>query len=276
MWKVCKQASQWWLALGITVMLLGCDEANQVKAAKASMAQITPAEWQALSNRRVLFGHQSVGQNILEGIESLAAHAGVKLPVTKLQEPGSANGGGIIHFFVGQNEDPASKLKDFAKTLEEDKTKAADIALVKFCYIDFKENSNAKALAEQYSSTLNRLSQQFPNTHFVAVTAPLTVVQTGPKAWIKRLLGRTPSGLADNLRRREFNDLIRTHYGQSGRLFDLAKIESQDSGSYEYENRPIEVLSPSFTYDDGHLNDQGKKVVATQLLKYLASLSLKN
>ena len=72
MWKVCKQASQWWLALGITVMLLGCDEANQVKAAKASMAQITPAEWQALSNRRVLFGHQSVGQNILEGIESLA------------------------------------------------------------------------------------------------------------------------------------------------------------------------------------------------------------
>ena len=119
-------------------MLLGCDEANQVKAAKASMAQITPAEWQALSNRRVLFGHQSVGQNILEGIESLAAHAGVKLSVTKLQEPGSANGGGIIHFFVGQNEDPASKLKDFAKTLEEDKAKAADIALVKFCYIDFK------------------------------------------------------------------------------------------------------------------------------------------
>ena len=274
--RVRKQVRQWGPIVGLTVMLFGCDGVHQVETAKASAAQITPSEWQALSNRRVLFAHQSVGQNILEGVASLAGQAGVQLPVTKLQESGATNGAGIVHFFVGQNEDPASKLKDFAKTLEEGKAKAADVALVKFCYIDFKENSNAKALAEQYSSTLDRLSQQCPNTHFVAVTAPLTVVQTGPKAWVKRLLGRTPSGLADNLRRREFNDLIRIQYGQSGRLFDLAKIESQDSGSYEYQNRPIETLNPSFTYDDGHLNEYGRKVVATQLVKYLASLPLKN
>lgn len=260
---------RWWLIAGVVLALLGCGEANHGDKGMTNV-QISAAEWQTLAKKRVVFGHQSVGQNILDGVQSLAAQAGVNLPIVKSLTPVTSSG--IIHFFVGQNEDPSSKLKDFASTLESGAAQGADIALVKLCYIDFNGGTNAKQLAEQYSATLDHLSQQFPNTTFVAITAPLTIAQTGPKAWIKRLLGRTPSGFADNARRQEFNNLLRARYNQQGRLFDLAKIEAEGAGAYEYQGRPIEVLNSALTYDDGHLNAQGELIVASRLIKYLAAL----
>lgn len=263
-----------WLLAGVIALLPGCGGPTEMETNKMASVQISSEEWQTLLKRRVLFGHQSVGQNILEGIESLSSQASIKLPVVKLANAIPPDNHGIFHFFVGQNEDPSSKLQDFKKTFESGAGKGADIALVKFCYIDFHGGSNSQALAKQYSDTLDQLSQKFPETRFVAVTAPLTVVQTGPKAWIKRLLGRTPSGLADNLRRREFNELIRARYSKENRIFDLAKIESEGTGAQEYEKRPIDVLNPIYTYDDGHLNTKGKEIVASHLLKYLASIPL--
>lgn len=127
----------------------------------------------------------------------------------------------------------------------------------------------------QYIATLDRLSQQFPKVIFVAIAAPLTVAQSGPKAWIKRLLGRTPSGYSDNARRLEFNNLLRAHYGQRGHLFDLASIEAIGAGNIEYEGKPIEVLNPAFTYDDGHLNARAERIVAARLIKFLATLRRK-
>jgi len=76
------------------------------------------------------------------------------------------------------------------------------------------------------------------------------------------------------LRRREFNDLIRERYSKENRVFDLAKIESEGVGPHEYEKRQIEVLNPNYTYDDGHLNQQARELVASHLLKYLASMPL--
>lgn len=260
----------WCLVVIAVLVLLGCGEATHKEKTMASTVQISAAEWQTVAQKRIIFGHQSVGQNILDGIKSLAAQANVNLPIVKSQTPVESDG--IIHFFVGQNEDPSSKLKDFASTLESGLAQGADIALVKFCYLDFNGNSDANHIAEQYIATLDRLSQQFPNTTLVAITAPLTVAQTGPKAWIKRLLGRTLSGYADNARRQEFNDILRARYNQEGRLFDLAKIEAEGAGAYEYQGRPIEVLNSALTYDDGHLNSKGAQIVATQLIKLLASL----
>lgn len=263
-------ARGWWLMTVMVIALLGCGETEQEGNRMAATAQISAAEWQALAQKRVVFGHQSVGQNILSGVQSLAAQAGVNLPVTESRGPAAS--GGIVHFFVGQNEDPLSKFKDFASTLENSAAQGADIALMKLCYIDFNSGTNAKQLAEQYIAMLDRLSQQFPNTIFVAITAPLTIAQTGPKAWIKRLLGRTPSGYADNARRQEFNEILRARYNQQGRLFDLAKIEAEGAGAHEYQGQPIEVLNPALTYDDGHLNAQGELIVASWLIKYLAAL----
>lgn len=264
-------ASRWWLMIAVVLALLGCGKADNGDKVMTSTVQISAAEWQTLAKTRVVFGHQSVGQNILSGVQTLAAQAGINLPVTESRGP--AVSGGITHFFVGHNEDPLSKFKDFTSTLENGMAQNADIALMKLCYIDFNSSTNAKQLAEQYIAMLDRLSQQFPNITFVAVTAPLTIMQTGPKAWIKRLLGRTPSGYADNARRQEFNDLLRARYSQQGRLFDLARIEAEGAGVLECDGRPIEVLNPTLTYDGGHLNAQGEQRLAQAFLTFLAQHS---
>ena len=259
-----------WLMGTAMLAMLGCGEATHEDKVMAATAQINAAEWRALAKKRVVFGHQSVGQNILDGVQSLAAQAGVDLPIIESRTP--VAGGGIVHFMIGQNEDPLSKVEDFAKTLENGVAQGTDIALMKLCYIDFKSDTNAKQISERYSAALDRLSQQFPNTTFVAVTAPLTSLQTGPKAWIKRLLGREPGGYAENARRQEFNDLLRARYGQKGRLFDLAKIEAESAVNYQHQGRPFEALNPKFTYDGGHLNAEGKRRVAHAFLAFLTKL----
>lgn len=236
----------------------------------AAGPQITPAEWQTLAQRRVVFGHQSVGQNILDGVQSLAAEAGVPLRVVESRL--ADKNAGIAHFLVGVNEDPLSKLNDFSSALAGGAATEADVALLKFCYIDFKGDTDARRLADKYIGTLDDLRRRFPQTTFVAVTAPLTVVQTGPKAWVKRLLGREPSGYSDNARRQEFNTLLRARYAQDGFLFDLAKIQAEGVSGHRYNGQPIEALSPALTYDDGHLNDRGRQVVAARLVKYLAAV----
>lgn len=259
-----------WSIAVMILALLGCDESNHEDNEMANI-QISATEWQALAKKQVVFGHQSVGRNILNGIRSLAEKAGVFLPIIESRE--LTTNGGIIHFSVGQNEDPLSKITDFTSTLNKDTMQGVDIALMKLCYVDINDNTNAKQIAEQYSTMLDHLSQRFPHTTFIAVTVPLTVVQTtGLKVWIKRLLGRTLSGYADNAHRQEFNEILRARYNQQGRLFDLAKIEAEGAGAYEYEGRPIEVLNPALTSDHGHLNTQGQEKVAAELIKFLAAL----
>lgn len=265
---------RWYLLMGVITALLGCNPTEQERNRMAATAQINPAEWQVLLKTRVVFGHQSVGQNILNGIQFSAAQAGINLPVVESRSTMASKG--ITHFFIGENGDPLSKIKDFTSVIEGSTVQGADIALMKFCYLDFENDSDAKQIFEQYSMALDRLSQQFPSTTFIAITAPLTVAQTGPKAWIKRLLGRAPSGFADNARRQEFNNLLRARYDHQGRLFDLAKIEAEGADALEYQGGLIEVLNPELTYDDGHLNSQGEQIVATRLIKFLAALSLRN
>lgn len=259
-----------WLPVAILVVLLGCEVERQEGNALDATIAVSASEWQALSKSRVVFAHQSVGQNILDGIQSLAKQAGIAIPIEKSRGPITHSG--ITHFFVGENGDPASKLKDFSIAMGGGAAQGADIALVKFCYLDFTEHSDATDAGQKYIATLDRLSQQFPKVTFVAVTAPLTIAQSGPKAWIKRVLGRTPSGYSDNARRLEFNSLLRARYEKRGHLFDLARIEAIGADTIEHEGKTIEVLNRAYTFDDGHLNTQAERIVAAHLIKLLTAI----
>ena len=61
-------ARRGWLMATALLALLGCGEANHEDKVMASTAQISATEWQALAQKRVMFGHQSVGYNILDGV----------------------------------------------------------------------------------------------------------------------------------------------------------------------------------------------------------------
>lgn len=258
-----------WL-LAALLVLSGCYDSTQKGA---SMAATTHSEWQALENKRVVFGHQSVGGNILNGVKQLAARDGAKVDI---QEGKTESAGpGIRHFLIGTNGDPASKIRDFAASIDAGAAQKGDIALMKLCYADFNDDTNARQVAKEYIASLESLAQRHPDINFVAVTAPLTAVQTGPKAWIKRLIGKQPSGYLDNAKRAEFNTLLRQQYLESGRLFDIARAETEPASKYcvvHVDGQDVETLCPELTNDGGHLNDRGQELIANAFVSFISSL----
>lgn len=237
------------------------------------ITQISPSAWQALEKKRVVFGHQSVGDNILSGIKQLATRDGVTINI--IEQRTAPFPSGISHFYIGTNTDPKSKIQDFATAIDASVVQDADVALMKLCYIDFNADTDARQLANDYISSLESLAKKHPNTRFVAVTAPLTAVQTGPKAWAKKLLGKPLNGTVDNAKRGAFNAVLRQHYLADGRLFDLAKGETEASGQVcmtQVDGQQVEVLCPEITDDGGHLNERGQILLGAELVNFLGSL----
>jgi hypothetical protein len=151
-----------------------------------------------------------------------------------------------------------------------------DIALVKFCYVDFDAHTDAKALFAHYRATIDDLRARNPGTTFVHVTAPLTTMEGGPKALLKRLLGRAPYGIVENLRREEYNALLRQAYRGREPIFDLAQVESTSKDgsavTVEWNGRVAPVMAAAFTDDGGHLNAEGRVRAARELVSVLAAV----
>lgn len=225
-----------------------------------------------LSGKRILFGHQSVGANILAGVEALATSARPALRVVEVTRPADLEPGTLGHVLVAENGRPALKLESFERALEA-AGEPPDIALLKFCYVDFGAQTDTGALFARYQETLRRLHERYPRTTFVHVTVPLTVVQRGPRAWAKSVLGR-PVGLAENARREEYNARLRGAYQGREPIFDLARLESTrpDGGLEvtEWKGQEVPSLVPAYSQDGGHLNALGRTLAARQLIATLA------
>jgi hypothetical protein len=219
---------------------------------------------QAFAGKRVFFGHQSVGTNIIEGIQHLAERESVSIRVSETRLPPADGAGGLFHFHVGENGAPERKLKDFMDTVLALETVPLDLAMLKFCYVDIDSRRNPAGMAASYIEMIESLRERRPSVTFVPVTAPLTFIQGGPKAWMKKLLGRTPAGFVDNANRQAFNENLRRHFSRT-ELFDLARVEAGPSAGR------VESLDPRLSSDGGHLNANGQSVVAASLLQFLAA-----
>ena len=223
----------------------------------ALMAIFLASSVSAAAEPRVYFGHQSVGANILQGVKELGVSLSIK------------------DEFLAENGDPLKKLQNFKAAVGEGSR--FDIALVKFCYVDVNADTDARALFERYRATIAELRAKNPRTVFVHATLPLTTVQTGPKALAKRLLGRTPYGTIENVRRQEYNKLLRTTYAGREPIFDFARIESiAPDGSrvtVSWNGVTAPAMSPAYTDDGGHLNARGRALAAQEFVTVLASAS---
>lgn len=235
--------------------------------AAAAPAELT-AQLRALSERRVFFGHQSVGKNLLDGIEDLARESGVALRVA---EGGSLRTPGLVHAFIGENQRPLSKIEAFAQAIDGGAADA-EIAFFKFCYVDVDSSTDARALFRLYQAALEGLRRRHPRIAWVHVTIPLTVTQGGVKAAVKSLMGRAPWGERENARREEFNALLRSTYAGKEPLFDLARLEStREEGPERSSGRPPSLV-PEYTDDGQHLNARGRSRAARALVELLASI----
>jgi hypothetical protein len=226
-----------------------------------------------VAQERVYFGHQSVGKNILDGLQELSEAAGRPLKIAELPQAARLAGPGIGHLFVPENGDPLRKLANFKLALGEGSQ--ADLALVKFCYVDIKADTDMQALFDAYRRTIDELRVKNPRTTFVHVTLPLTTVQTGPKAWVKRLLGRAPNGTLDNVKRDQYNTLLRRAYAGREPIFDLARIESVapdgTQATVQWDGTQAPAMVPAYTDDGGHLNHAGRLRAAEEFVRVLAA-----
>ena len=97
------------------------------------------------------------------------------------------------------------------------------------------------------------------------------------KKWRLRKFSKFIWNYEDNIKRNQFNELIKKEYEEKEPFFDLAKIESSypsgERASFTKDGKVYYSLVPEYTYDSGHLNEKGRKIVAEQLLIILASLS---
>jgi hypothetical protein len=236
-------------------------------------AQPLREDLEVLARQRVYFGHQSVGRNILDGLKELSASAGVPVPVAEVPHAADLRSPGVGHTFVAENGDPMRKLQSFAAALGEGSQ--ADVALLKFCYVDINADTDPRALFDAYRKTIDRLRVKNPKTTFVHVTLPLTTVQTGPKAWAKRLLGRAPYGTIENVKREEYNGLLRRTYAGREPIFDLARVESiaadGTQATAEWGGATVPAMVSAYTDDGGHLNRAGRLRAAQALVAVVAA-----
>lgn len=262
------------------LLILGLDlaPARAASSLPERQREIPPAAWERLAAARIYFAHNSVGANILGGLDALRAERPEVAPRVA-EWSGGPLSPGLSHGLIGENERPLTKLRDFERVMAGGVGRDADWAVFKFCYVDLTAGGDPDALFASYRQTVSALEQTWP-AGLVHVTMPLTSPQTGPKAWVKTLLGKNPRGFADNAVRQRFNDLMRAEYAGKAPLFDLAALESsRPDGArvrVEHDGRLVEALNPDFTDDGGHLNDAGARFVAEAFLRFLAGLDRQN
>lgn len=263
------------LLISLGIFLLACDE-DQVQETpdnEEETIELTTA-LEKVQEIRLFFGHQSVGKNILSGVETLAAENQIDLTII---ETSSANGlpeSCLAHAYVGKNFQPLTKLDAFATKMNNGLGGAVDIAFMKFCYVDIDAETDVEALFAAYQNIMNTLQTNFPNVTFVHFTAPLKSQNSGAKAFFKKRLGKTIAESDNNIKREQYNALIREAYQGNEPFFDLAKVESTypDGSRNSHTENGLTYYSmvSAYTDDEGHLNKTGQEVVAKALVKELS------
>lgn len=224
----------------------------------------------AAAERRVFFGHQSVGKNVLSGVPEVYGTAQLTAPQivdigAGAALPGDPGAPVLAHAYIGENGDPLGKLTDFDTRLRDGLAEQVDVALLKFCYLDITGETDVEALFETYRQTLADLERDFPEVQFVHVTAPLTTEATDLKWRVKEVIGRANNNAA----REQYNALMRAEYGE-GLLLDLAAIEATaPDGTVAVVSSNGEqhlALAPQNAADSGHLNAAGSATAADRFL----------
>lgn len=222
---------------------------------------------------RVFFGHQSVGGNIIDALKTY-------LPVFDVTENKTASRNvSFFHALVGQNTQPLTKLSAFEAALDALAARqTVDVAMVKFCYVDFDSTTDVDGLVGAYTTTLRRLQARHPKTTFVHITAPLTIVQSGVRGWLKSRFGGGAWGEKENVKREAFNQKIRSTF-KGEPIFDLAALEATlpdgRLDTFRVGEANVPRLRADFTDDGGHLNGAGRAEIAAALVRFLATVPIR-
>jgi len=251
-------------------------EMTSVDPNSAKTDKIPKEVWDALSRKKIYFGHMSVGFNILDGIRDfMQGERQARLNIVETSDPSAFREPIFAHSPIGKNAYPLSKIDNFRSILESGVGDKADIAFFKFCYVDIHGGTDVDALIRAFDETIQALQARFPKLTIPVITAPLTVVPAGLKTSLKKLLGQGEPDKTANIKREAFNAHLREKYGKL--VFDLAALESTlpngQRTSFVEDGKTFYALDPSYSDDGGHLNATGRRIIAAGMLRFLAELS---
>jgi hypothetical protein len=268
-----------WSALALALLTAAaCGRPMADNAQREASAGEVAAALARLDQSRIFFAHQSVGGNIIDGvtrIEKETSRPGVHVVDLK-SEPNGTDGtpAFFAHARLGTNGDPRGKTAAFVAALEGGLGTRLDVAFQKYCFVDIDKSTDVAALFANYQRAMARLHHEFPSLTLVHVTTPLMRVQGGPRAIVKKWLGRAPDYYEDNIARGRFNELMRREYAGREPLFDLAALEASRPGgapeAIQFGDSKVYSLRPEYTTDGGHLNEGAQRRVAGELLVFLA------
>jgi hypothetical protein len=216
-------------------------------------AALIPDTWLTQGvQQQVIFGHQSVGYNIISGLESLEGYNS-RYNVNVVEFPTSDINGCVSQFGVGDNSDPQSKIDDFVAKVNGGTMVGATVATFKFCYVDFGSDTDANAVFTAYKNAMAQLETDHPTIKFVYWTAPITT---------------------DYLEsRQQFNTLVRNYCSANNKvLFDIASIEAYTPADAAVGGAQPTLYS-GYTSDGGHLNEAGSLRVARAWWWLMARIS---
>ena len=266
--------------VGVALTLTACAMDTRAPAEPMTVsppdAAADAAALRRVASKRIFFGHQSVGANILDGVRELASEApDAGLVVVNSLTPETIAAPALIEASLGENGNPASKVNAFAAIVDRGPGEAGGIALVKFCYLDMRPESDPVRLFDDYRARMESLGKQYPALTLVHVTMPLTTAESGPRHLVKQLLGRTTA--ADlNAKREAYNARLRATYAGKAPVFDLARLESIGRNgrpaTVRHRDATVPTLAPEWTDDGGHLNAAGRRMVAREFIALLAGL----
>jgi hypothetical protein len=249
----------------------------ETKTTLTSINEIQQSQWENLARKCIIFGHQSVGKNIMDGIAKIVKeNPFIALDIKESADPNDMAPGTLAHFAVGKNGNAESKIQDFEEKIRSQSGGKIDIALFKFCFVDIDAKTDVNHLFDAYKRTMDGLHKDFPDISFVHVTVPLLrKEETTLKILVKKILGQTDGFFADahNIKRTDYNNLLVKEYSGKDPIFDLAKIESREGANqYDKNGKIFYALASEYTDDGGHLNELGRKIVAEHFLKCISEI----
>jgi hypothetical protein len=262
----------------IVLSVLSCNggKMDDNKVSFKTLLEVPAAKWEKLSSKKIYFGHQSVGFNILDGIKDIMkGNPQIKLAIIESTDFETHNSGALFHSRVGRNRDPKSKMVDFEKILTSDKSDRIDMAFLKLCYVDIAGNSNPEEIIVDYKDTINNIRKKNMKTKIIHFTSPLTTIQSGIKAFIKKIIGKPLHGVLGNQNRFKYNQLLLSAFSETEPVFDLSEFESTrpdgSKAAFNHDGQDYFTLAQDYTNDGKHLNEYGRKIIAEKLLLFLVN-----
>ena len=126
-----------------------------------SIKDVPASAWEKLSQKKIYFGHQSVGFNIIDGIKDLMKeNPQIKLNIVETSKQADFKISIFAHSAIGNNEEPISKIDAFANFMKKGLGGKADVASLKFCFVDIRSTTNIESLFNNYKNKMSLMKKE--------------------------------------------------------------------------------------------------------------------